>query len=350
MPSIAWNKKHWTASLALHHRDPQRDYAYGDQWGAVDASPVLQVVRDAWLLPFVGPERTTLEIGTGGGRWTRYLLNAQHLYSVDVNPTMLQYTAQRFAGADNLSLLLTDGASLEGIPARTVDFVFSFGTFVHIDPPQIIAYLAQLRPLLRPGADVVLQYADKSKPMASENIHFVHTDPVWMEDLLCTQGYHVVRHSTDLLPHSNLSHARPSADPAPEPWPLATDAPVRLLAWPDYRSPEEMVLLFQRYGAALATQGSICLCLRRDPTGDLSAEAARQIVEEAFALTVRQGHLDVLFVEEPLEASDWGRLGASVSAILDLPSATWGRRAALLSRARAPRVRSVEELLRVLPA
>ena len=67
MPSIEWNKQHWTASLAHHSQQAGQDQAYGDQWGTIESYPPLQTVRDAWLLPFVSPDKTVLEIGTGSG-------------------------------------------------------------------------------------------------------------------------------------------------------------------------------------------------------------------------------------------------------------------------------------------
>ena len=121
MPSIEWNKRHWTASLALHSDDGSRDFEYGDQWGTVESYPPLEVVRDAWLLPFVGPQQNILEIGTGGGRWTQFLINAKKLYSVDVNPVMLEYAAKRFGAVDNLSLIHTDGV-LARYPSRDRTF------------------------------------------------------------------------------------------------------------------------------------------------------------------------------------------------------------------------------------
>lgn len=356
MPSIEWNRSHWTASLEIHRQDTTADTAYGDQWGTIESYPPLQTVRDAWLLPFVGPDKTVLEVGTGGGRWTQFLLGAGQVYSVDVNPAMLEYAARRFSPPGNLHLIHTDGASVPSVPEASVDFVFSFGTLVHIDPPQISADLDAFRPLPRPlprpGADLVLQYADKTKPTAAQNIHFAHTDALMMETLLWEQGYRVIRHETDLIHHSNLVHFRAmaTADRSAELWPLATRTPTRILAWPDYRSPEELTLLFRAYGAALVNQPDTCLCLRRDPQTDLPAEAVQQILEAAFSLHVKDGSLDILVIDDPLGPADWPRLGAAVTGCLDLPSAAWGRRAAFLSSVEVPRARSTAHLLRALPS
>ena len=51
-----------------------RDGIYGLEWGDPQTDPALRWVRDHYLLPYVNPDHTAIEIGPGGGRWTRYLL------------------------------------------------------------------------------------------------------------------------------------------------------------------------------------------------------------------------------------------------------------------------------------
>ena len=69
MPSYDWNRQRWTSSLQQYVQNQPGEY--GDQWGTPDSRPDLQVVLDTWLQPFVGTGQTILEIGSGGGRWTR---------------------------------------------------------------------------------------------------------------------------------------------------------------------------------------------------------------------------------------------------------------------------------------
>ena len=85
-----------------------------------------------------------------------------------------------------------------------MDYVFSFGTFVHLDPPIIEGYLNNLRPLLTPGATIVLQYADKEKEMAAQNEGFAMTTRAIMTDMVKTAGYVVVEEDNSSLPHSNV--------------------------------------------------------------------------------------------------------------------------------------------------
>ncbi|HEU5397089.1 MAG TPA: hypothetical protein VFV81_07970, partial [Verrucomicrobiae bacterium] len=65
------------------------DEIYGLEWGDPENSPPLQYIRDHFLLPYVRPETTVLEIGPGGGRWTRYMLPARKIYAVDFHQELL---------------------------------------------------------------------------------------------------------------------------------------------------------------------------------------------------------------------------------------------------------------------
>ena len=347
MPSIEWNKQRWTTSLIRYTQ--QQEGPYGDQWGTPETLPALQTVIDAWLLPFVGPEKTIIEIGPGGGRWTHHLLNARALHCVDVNQVMLDYIVQRFHKPANLYPYLTGGTDLPALPNGSVDFVFSFGTFVHIDIPDIVAYLDNIRPLLADGADVILQYADKTKPSAAQNIHFAETNPVLMESLLCAHGYRVIRHETGLIHHSNIIHVRP-APPMPQPFPLATEDTVRILAWPDYRDAAELLGLFKTYAPAIAAVPGATLCLRVDPRQDIAPEQALQLLNEAFSLTTPDLQLNVLVIDNDISPQDWARLGSAVTATIDLPSSSFGPRAAFSSALRVPRIRTPEEIPRLLPS
>jgi len=341
MPSVKWNLDNWSHSLQQHQT--HEDSPYGDQWGTPETKPQLKDVIQTWLEPFVGADKTILEIGPGGGRWTQYLLHSKALYCVDINPLMLDYIAERFSNPSNLNVYLSQGNDLPKLAAGTVDFMFSFGTFVHIEPDDISRYLRNLKPLLHPGSDVVIQYADKYKPKAAKNIHFSQNNALIMEYILCKSGYQVIRHNTELLLHSNIVHARPVFKTESPALRLATEAPVRVMAWPDYQNPKEMLELFAKYGSTMANFPGLCLCLRRDPTMDPPLAAVHKIVSEAFNLTNKDLDLSVLFVDNPLASSDWASLGKAVSASLMLPSSTHGVRAAFSSALRVPRIRVIED-------
>lgn len=243
--------------------------------------------RVEWLLPFVRPGRRVLEIGSGGGRWTQYLLEARHVWCVDINPQMFHYLIDRFGAPGNLSFFRSHGHDLPPHIEGQIDFVFSFGTLVHVEPEDIDGYLAGARAAMVPGGDLVIQVASKHTPLGASNKGFSLVTPALIEGLLRRNGFRVVRHDWDLLPHSSLVHARADGE-APPPWPLAVTGAWRLLAWPRWRESGELERLLGTFGPAMVDRPHVTLCLL---TAIDSAEAAG-ILSAAASVLGPDPHLD----------------------------------------------------------
>ena len=143
----------------------ERDGLYGLQWGDPQTNPALHWVRDHYLLPYVNPDHSAVEIGPGGGRWTRYLLGFGQLCTVDYHQELLD-ELQRNYRAPHLSTLRNNGTDFPGIPDASVDFVFSFGVFVHLDIDVIEAYFRSIHRILKPSGCAMIQYADQNKEEA----------------------------------------------------------------------------------------------------------------------------------------------------------------------------------------
>ncbi len=100
----------------------------------------------------------------------------------------------------------------------------------------------------------------------------------------------------------------------PEPWPLATTSPFRLLAWPDWSDEAALGALLHGFGRPLAADGGT-LVLRLDPDRDGPASAATARLTAAADRTLADVSLDVLVVDEPMDADAMGRLVRSVDAV-----------------------------------
>jgi hypothetical protein len=84
----------------------ERDGIYGLHWGNPQENPALRWVRDHYLLPYVDPRHSAIEIGPGGGRWTRYMLGFGQLYGIDYHQELLDELARSFQGCSTLSSLV----------------------------------------------------------------------------------------------------------------------------------------------------------------------------------------------------------------------------------------------------
>jgi cyclopropane fatty-acyl-phospholipid synthase-like methyltransferase len=180
-----------------------KDDVYGLEWGDPETNPPLRYVRRHFLSPYVSPDTTLVEIGPGGGRWTRYMLDARKIYAVDYYQEILNELKSNVAAA-HITYIKNHGDDFPGIPDGTVDFVFSFGTFVHLDVDIIGHYFQNLKALLKKHSNVVIQYSDKTKPLARANEGFSENDPDRMRDLVLSHGYCIYEEDVKTLWHSSI--------------------------------------------------------------------------------------------------------------------------------------------------
>ncbi len=99
-----------------------------------------------------------LEIGPGGGRWTDVLRTmARKLVVVDVSDRALALCRERFKADSNIEYLLSDGRTL-AVPDASVDAIWSFDVFVHINPQDTKGYFREMSRILKPGARAVIHH------------------------------------------------------------------------------------------------------------------------------------------------------------------------------------------------
>jgi SAM-dependent methyltransferase len=176
---------------------------YGVEWGDPESVEPLRYVRGHFLKRYVTPETTVLEIGPGGGRWTRYMLEAKQLYVVDYHQEMLDELRSNF-NRRNMTFIKNSGDDFPGVPDASIDFLFSFGAFVHLDLEIIDGYLRNIRRVLAPNATAVIHYSDKTKPLGKRNGGFSENDPDTMRNLVLSHGYSIHEEDVGTMWHSSI--------------------------------------------------------------------------------------------------------------------------------------------------
>ena len=107
------------------------------------------------------PAGTILEIAPGFGRWTHYLKDyCNELWAIDKSSGCIAACQERFASQSHVHCVLNDGHSLSMIPDSSVDFVFSFDSFVHPDRDVVETYLRQLGTKLKIGGKGFLHHSN----------------------------------------------------------------------------------------------------------------------------------------------------------------------------------------------
>lgn len=111
------------------------------------------------IAPFL-PTNSLLEIATGYGRITRYLLTeCKGLFiGVDIVPACVSACIAQFGNAG--MFMVNDGRSLPLVPDRSIRFAFSWDSLVHSDTDTIRAYVLELARVLRPGGAAFLHHSN----------------------------------------------------------------------------------------------------------------------------------------------------------------------------------------------
>ena len=105
------------------------------------------------------------------------------------------------------------------------------------------------------------------------------------------------------------------------PWPISSDAPVKVMAWPRYDSAEDLEVLFGGYAKMFIGNNDYCLALKHDENVDLPMEAAMAAVSMAFDRLIGPDvELNVLIINDEMTLADAPSLGMSVQGALALPS------------------------------
>ena len=121
-----------------------------------------QGLIDTFIEPFVAPGALVVEIAPGHGRWTEHLRRkAGTLHIVDLCPSCIEHCRGRFAAATNIEYHVNDGRSLAFAPDASIDLVWSFDAFVHMEPAVIEGYIAEVARILVPGGQAVIHHAGR---------------------------------------------------------------------------------------------------------------------------------------------------------------------------------------------
>jgi len=176
---------------------------YGLEWGDPDTMEPLRFVRDRYILPYVNPNHNAIEIGPGGGRWTRYLLGFGKLFVVDYHKELLDELKKTYRKR-NMQFIRNNGTDFPGIQRHSIDYLFSFGTFVHLDTHLIEAYLRNMKPIVKTGTNIVIHYSDKTKIMAQMNNGFSDNTPEKMRQMVLSAGYRILEEDLTTMWHSSI--------------------------------------------------------------------------------------------------------------------------------------------------
>mgnify|MGYP001369876637 FL=1 len=117
--------------------------------------------------------KNILEIGCGGGQWTKKILEFdifEKIYCTDVlsaeHNNFWEYMEMN--SNDRIEYFQNTNFDLNFLKDGEIDFVFSYDVFCHISYSGLSAYLDSLSKKCKSGAKLLIMYADANKYLKSE--------------------------------------------------------------------------------------------------------------------------------------------------------------------------------------
>jgi SAM-dependent methyltransferase len=165
MPTIEQNRTKWSV-----HDWSSAGAEWSWAWGSVEQE---------WAHTFYSrivaflPARSILEIATGYGRWTGFLIKeCNRFYGLDVTENCVHACRDRY-GLDG-QFFLTDGKTIPAeIEDNSIDFVFSADSLVHADAEVIRSYLQGLLRVMSPEGVAFLHHSNfADTPEGTRNLHW----------------------------------------------------------------------------------------------------------------------------------------------------------------------------------
>jgi FkbM family methyltransferase len=137
MPDLSWNTQMWDEK----HDWSNEGEEWSEPWGG--AEPQWFGTIYPRIHRFL-PAPTILEIATGYGRWTKYLIPQCSRYlGVDLSSRAIKHCKNIFSSARHAYFVKNDGMSIEVAKDREFDLVFSFDSLVHVEADVMISYISQ---------------------------------------------------------------------------------------------------------------------------------------------------------------------------------------------------------------
>ena len=148
--TVAENLRHWS----------EYDWSRkGEEWSNADHPGWKNGVVEQVLKPNVPKGSRILEIGPGSGRWTQHLLEqASHLILVDLTPKCIEMCKDRFAEYDHIEYHVNNGRDLNIIESSSVDRIWSYDVFVHIQQADTEGYIQEFSRILAPGGRAIIHH------------------------------------------------------------------------------------------------------------------------------------------------------------------------------------------------
>ena len=145
---VGWSNYNWTKL--------GEEWSNNPEWKA----SVIEFI----LKPNIPIKSKILEIGPGGGRWTEHIITiADSLILVDLTPQCIEICKNRFKNYNKIQYFVNDGKSLDFIQTGSIDIIWSWDVFVHIQSEDIKNYIRQFARILNKEGKAIIHHSKNGK-------------------------------------------------------------------------------------------------------------------------------------------------------------------------------------------
>lgn len=160
----------------------------GDEW--TPSEEWKASVMKSVLQKFIPEGRRVLEIGPGGGRWTGELIKRSSAFTaVDISESCIELCREKFGADARARFMVGNGSDLSGVPDGSVDAIWSFDVFVHINQAEVESYADEFRRIMTPGAIGVIHHGSVGGTLGGWRSNITHDA---MLKLLKDRGFEIV--------------------------------------------------------------------------------------------------------------------------------------------------------------
>jgi hypothetical protein len=135
------------------------------------------------------PSKSILEIAPGFGRCTQFLKDlCDTLVVVDLSEKCIRTCQDRFHDCTNIEYHVNDGISLDMIDDRSIDFIFSWDSLVHVDKTVMKTYIGQFSRILKIGGSGFIHHSNMGEYVDKRTGRLTHENVHWRDETTDASG------------------------------------------------------------------------------------------------------------------------------------------------------------------
>lgn len=115
------------------------------------------------IKPYINPETIALEIGPGRGAWTKAMLPAKEIWTLDALSAEYNRFFEYLNHPKNVKYFQVKDFSCRELPENYFNYMFSFGCLCHVSFEGITEYAVNIFDKLQKNANCFWMIADKQK-------------------------------------------------------------------------------------------------------------------------------------------------------------------------------------------